>query len=571
MANSIEKIYGRVFGKKVNGVRVTPLVVKIIAIFVVFLLLSNFVSNYINLMFNRSALIKQAKETLVKDLKVLYGFADTQREIFAFNNDLKSAVEGMEQKGIREIKNEKAVVLGIKPDGTLLLQSSKFPKLEKFTDTAFLAKMNADREKNVGEAFVNFTFNNETYFGIYKYNTKWDMYLLRAEEKTEFYAESTRIFRNISFIIILITLLCAGVGIFLIREILRFVSVITRAIMKMSESQHMELINLKGATNDEVTYLGMAFNSLSSTIDNLVGIFQKFASRDVVSKAYEERQIRLEGKQMDLTIFFTDIKGFTTMTETLGTDIIKLLNIHYDKAINHIFKNDGIIGSIIGDALLAVFGAIPGTKNKSMLAIQSAYEVTEVARQVRMAMHERKEELVRLRGSLTAEQEKVYRAVLIEVGVGIDGGQVFYGNIGSNERMTNTVIGDNVNSAARLEGLTRIYKVPVICSEYVKADIEKNVSKHKMRFVELDLVQVKGKTTGKKVFWPIPESQIDAKMEQEIDTFEAGLKLYFKGDWPKAHKKFAACSLPVAGEFVTRTHKNRAPRPWNGIWEMKTK
>ncbi|MBL8994325.1 MAG: adenylate/guanylate cyclase domain-containing protein, partial [Spirochaetia bacterium] len=460
--------------------------------------------------------------------------------------------------------------LAVKPNGELLYQSSKFPKLERFTDKDFLDKVNAARQ-NAGEGFENFSFNNESYFGIYKYNSKWDMYLLRAEERTEFYAESTRIFRNISFIIILITLACAGVGIFLIREILRFVGVITKAIMKMSESQHLQLIDMKGATNDEVTYLGMAFNSLSSTIDNLVGIFQKFASRDVVSKAYEERQIRLEGKQMDLTILFTDIKGFTTMTETLGTDIIKLLNIHYDKAINHIFKNDGIIGSIIGDALLAVYGAIPGNRNKSMLAIDSAYKVTEVARQVRMAMHERKEELVRTRGSLTPEQEKVYRAVLIEVGVGIDGGQVFYGNIGSNERMTNTVIGDNVNSAARLEGLTRVYKVPVICSEYVKTDIEKNVNKHKMRFVELDLVQVKGKTTGKKVFWPIPEDQIDKKMDEELDQFEDGLKLYFKGDWPKAYKKFAACSLPVASEFADRTRKNKAPRPWNGIWEMKTK
>lgn len=561
----------RVFGKKISGVRVTPLVVKIIAIFVIFLLLSNFVSNYINLMFNRSALIKQAKETLVKDLKVLYGFADTQREIFEFNKDEKASVDAMEQKGLRELKNERAVVLAVRPDGTIFYQSSRFPRVEKFNDKEFLDKVNASRQKDVSEGFVNFSFNNESYFGVYKYNTKWDMYLLRAEEKSEFYAESTRIFRNISFIIILITLACAGVGIFLIREILRFVGVITKAIMKMSESQHLQLIDMKGATNDEVTYLGMAFNSLSSTIDNLVGIFQKFASRDVVSKAYEERQIRLEGKQMDLTILFTDIKGFTTMTETLGTDIIKLLNIHYDKAINHIFKNDGIIGSIIGDALLAVYGAIPGNRNKSMLAIDSAYKVTEVARQVRMAMHERKEELVRTRGSLTPDQEKVYRAVLIEVGVGIDGGQVFYGNIGSNERMTNTVIGDNVNSAARLEGLTRVYKVPVICSEYVKTDIEKNVNKHKMRFVELDLVQVKGKTTGKKVFWPIPEDQIDKKMEDELDQFEDGLKLYFKGDWPKAYKKFSACSLPVAAEFADRTRKNKAPRPWNGIWEMKTK
>jgi len=69
--------------------------------------------------------------------------------------------------------------------------------------------------------------------------------------------------------------------------------------------------------------------------------------------------------------------------------------------------------------------------------------------------------------------------------------------------MTNTVIGDNVNSASRLEGLTRIYKVPVICSDFVKEDIEKNVTNHGIRFIEIDQVQVKGKTVGKRVYWPL--------------------------------------------------------------------
>jgi class 3 adenylate cyclase len=568
----MSSFFDNFLGKKVGGARVIPLGLKIVGIFTIFLLISNFASNYLNLMLNRSVLLREAKELLVRELKEVYGFADTQYEIYQFNNDLEGSLQTMEKKAGRDLKNSKAVFLGVKEDGSLAFASGKMAHPKDFPDKSTLSKLNQDRDKQIAEGFINFRFMDSDYFGVYKYNTKWNIYFLRGEEKSEFYAESRKIFIQISLLILAMTIACAFVGIYLIQDILRFLGQLTRAIMKMSESQKLEIVDLKGASNDEVTYLGMAFNALSSSVDNLLFIFQKFASKDLVTKAYEERSIKLDGKQMELAILFTDIKGFTTMTEALGTDIIKLLNIHYDKAIYHIFKNEGIIGSIIGDALLAVYGSVPKpNENKSFQAIDSAYKISDVARQVRMIMHERKEDLVRQQGALTAEQQKVYKAVLIEVGVGIDGGQVFYGNIGSPERMTNTVIGDNVNSAARLEGLTRIYKVPVICSEYIKDDIEKNVPDSKIRFIHLDRVQVKGKTVGKEIYWPILEDEIDANMTTQINDFEKALKLYFGGEWAKAYKIFAGLNLPVAQEFAERTNKTRCPKDWNGIWEMKTK
>lgn len=186
-------------------------------------------------------------------------------------------------------------------------------------------------------------------------------------------------------------------------------------------------------------------------------------------------------------------------------------------------------------------------------------------------MELRKERIESERGKLLPEEENVYKAVLLEVGVGIDGGEVFWGTIGSYVRMTSTVIGDNVNSASRLEGLTRIYKVPVICSEYVKEDIEKNVENHGLVFVELDTVQVKGKTIGKKVFWPIPESEYSRKLKTDAGYFSQGLELYYNGEWKKAYKFFAKCGHPVADVFKDRTRNYECPKRWNGIWEMKTK
>lgn len=174
------------------------------------------------------------------------------------------------------------------------------------------------------------------------------------------------------------------------------------------------------------------------------------------------------------------------------------------------------------------------------------------------------------KGLLSPEEMKMFKAVLLEIGVGIDGGQVFYGTLGSYVRMTNTVIGDNVNASSRLEGLTRIYKIPVICSVFVKDDIETNVESHGIHFFEVDTVLVKGKTEGKKIYWPIPDHEYDAHMKKQLTFFSEGLQEYYDGDWDKARESFANCDLEVAEVFKLRTQE-QCPNNWNGIWEMKSK
>ena len=561
-----------VLGKKIGSTRVVPLVTKIVLIFAALILVSNLTTNYINLMFNRTELIKLTKELLVKDLKDTYSYASDQYEIFQFTKDQKKSLDDIGKSGMNVLKNSKAVVLGIKPDGALAFQAMKAGSLPSFADTEALAVLNANKDPETAEGTLSFHLGGAEYFGVYKYNAKWDMFILRAEELNELYANSRRIFLDISLISVAITVITAVIGIVLIGFILRFVGIMTSAIMKMRAESRMEIINMAKAPNDEEAFLGVAFNSLSSTIDTLVQIFRKFVSRDLAEKAYREMQIRLEGSPQDLSILFSDIRSFTSMTEALGTDIINLLNLHYKRAIGAIVKNDGVIGSLIGDAVLAVYGTFQETKKeKSIQAIRSAYLIQKNAAELRAHMLERRQKLIEMHGELTDEEERISNAVLLEVGVGIDGGTVFYGNIGSNERMTNTVIGDNVNSASRLEGLTRIYNVPVICSEYVKGDIEENFRDHGIRFVELDKVQVKGKTEGKNIFWAIPDENVTSEMEKNLAVFSQGLDLYFKGNWSSAYGRFAQCTLPMARVFAMRTKDATCPNGWNGIWEMKAK
>lgn len=551
--------------------RVVPVTFKIVISFALFILISNFVTNYVNLIFNRAELYNLMNQLLIKDLKAMYTYCNNQWSILQFDKNLEESIQSIEKKGLYELKNEKAVVLGIKPDGEMLFQASRITRYDTFNDGETLGKMVVNLKNGKDEGHIHFNFNGEEYFGIYKYNDKWEAFILRAEELNEFYKESRTIFRNISIMIVVITILMATIGVLLLRYLLRFIRVFTTKIREMIESQELGIMDLSKATNDDITYLGAAFNSLSSLVNNLMYIFRKFTNQDIVAKAYQEKEVRLEGQKRELTIIFSDIKSFTFITETLGTDIINLLNMYYDTAIREIVRFQGVVGSIIGDAVLAVYGVFDKPAlNKSYQAVLTAYRLQEVTATLRDSMKRIRANIEAEQGVLTPEQQRMYRAVLLEIGVGIDGGEVFYGTLGSYVRMTNTVIGDNVNAASRLEGLTRIYKVPVICSGYVKDDIQTNVENHGVHFIEIDTVMVKGKTQGKKIFWPILDTDLDAYMEKQIDFYSRGLAQYYEGDWTNAKKNFDQCELEVAQIFQQRT-KETCPANWNGIWEMKSK
>jgi class 3 adenylate cyclase len=556
--------------RKVGTTRVVPLYGKIVVLFLFFLLASNLATNYITLILGRSEQVKLMNQLLVKELKENFVTAGNQYQVFTFEQNLKSSRDTLTQSAAQVLSRPNSSAFGVEEDGTFLYFSSLNMTAQSFTDTKALAKLVSDRAAGVEEGPVDFDLNGRPFFGYYKYQPDWKAYLVRAEDKDLFFAESWKIFGTVSLLILLITALTSILAIYLLRHQFRFVDRITAELMKMQESQELGIINMEGAPNDDITYLGLSFNQLSSTVHNLMNIFRKFVTQDVASRAYKERDIRLEGTKQDLTILFTDIKGFTYMTETLGNDIIKLLNLHYDQAIRQIQARDGIVGSIIGDALLAVFGTIEGARDqRAYKAVVAAYEIQEVAGHLRTVMLKRREEILAENGRLSAEEEKVFKAVMIEVGVGIDSGEVFYGNIGSYVRMTNTVIGDNVNSASRLEGLTRVYKVPVIVSESVMLEVTSETQEY--LFVEIDQVQVKGKTVGKRIYWPVKQTQVDGPLKASLSLFSRALAAYYEGRWPEAERDFLASKVPQAEIFVERLAGASVPANWNGIWTMTSK
>ena len=558
------------FFTRIGKTRIIPIGFKILLIFICLILLSNFATNIISIQLSQKQIITLNNTIMVEQLKELYNNSANQFQIYSYSQKKDECLNTIGQIASTGFGNENSLAMGVKEDGTIefFTCNNELIKWTNFSDAETLALLLSNYEEGTEEGSVSFTSPEGDFFGVYKYQPDWGFYLIRAEKRSDMQSNTLNIYLYTSILIVILTTIFIIIGYIILNKEFQTVRNVTAELLRMQKSKQLSLIDLSEAPNDDITYMAASFNNLSSSVNNLLATFQKFVSKDVVAKAYSDQVINLEGSQRELTMLFSDIKSFTYRTETLGNDIIDVLNVHYDRVIHKVHVNNGVVGSIIGDAILAVYGTLNSKMSKSYDAIRSAWDITRETAKLRDSMIARRKEIEQKR-KLTESEERVYQAVLLDVGVGIDGGNVFYGNIGSQEHMANTVIGDTVNSASRLEGVTRIYHLPVIVSEYVKTEVEQESARYK--FIEIDTIQVKGKTEGKKIFFPFDTNEMEESLFESYKLFETGLKAYYEGNWKSARKILKETGLEVAEVFIERMGNKNAPEDWSGIWTMTSK
>ena len=558
------------FFTRIGKTRIIPIGFKILLIFICLILLSNFATNIISIQLSQKQIITLNNTIMVEQLKELYNNSANQFQIYSYSQKKDECLNTIGQIASTGFGNENSLAMGVKEDGTIefFTCNNELIKWTNFSDAETLALLLSNYEEGTEEGSVSFTSPEGDFFGVYKYQPDWGFYLIRAEKRSDMQSNTLNIYLYTSILIVILTSIFIIIGYIILNKEFQTVRKVTAELLRMQKSKQLSLIDLSEAPNDDITYMAASFNNLSSSVNNLLATFQKFVSKDVVAKAYSDQVINLEGSQRELTMLFSDIKSFTYRTETLGNDIIDVLNVHYDRVIHKVHVNNGVVGSIIGDAILAVYGTLDSKMSKSYDAIRSAWDITRETAKLRDSMIARRKEIEQKR-KLSESEERVYQAVLLDVGVGIDGGNVFYGNIGSQEHMANTVIGDTVNSASRLEGVTRVYHLPVIVSEYVKTEVEQESARYK--FIEIDTIQVKGKTEGKKIFFPFDTNEMEESLFESYKLFETGLKAYYEGDWKSARKILKETGLEVAEVFIERMGNKNAPEDWSGIWTMTSK
>ena len=203
-------------------------------------------------------------------------------------------------------------------------------------------------------------------------------------------------------------------------------------------------------------------------IKNAMG---KYLSQDIMKNVVQNiDDIKLGGKKANVTVLFSDIRGFTSMSENMTAEEVSvILNEYFSEMEPIITKYNGVINKFIGDAVMAIFGEPIQDINHPQNAVKCAYEMLKKVEQLREKwLHEGKPK--------------------IEIGIGINTGEAFVGNIGSEKRLEYTVIGDTVNLASRIEGYNKVYKTNFLISSSTYSQVSDIVD-----VIKITGVSIRGK------------------------------------------------------------------------------
>lgn len=305
-----------------------------------------------------------------------------------------------------------------------------------------------------------------------------------------------------------------------------------------------------------LVYLTILEQREKSRISSAMG---KYLSPSVMSEVLDkyDELVSEVGETREISILFSDIRGFTTISEQFAADeVVEVLNTYLARMIAVVFDHRGTLDKIIGDAIMAFWGA-PNTEDaRDLLAVQTAVAMVRELDVVNAELAERGKPALR-------------------IGIGVHTGDMIVGNIGSDQRLDYTAIGDNVNLGSRIEGLTKYYKVPVLATEPAYEN-----TKNEFPYVFLDSVAVKGKSKGIGIFTPILAGHPSDRADGLRDAFEEARGLYVDKGFETALKRFDEIEHDenplsgVAQVFRTRCEaflKSPPPENWNGIWKMTEK
>lgn len=289
----------------------------------------------------------------------------------------------------------------------------------------------------------------------------------------------------------------------------------------------------------------------------ITGLFGQYVPPELVDEMSQNPEnFTMEGQSREMTVLFSDVRGFTTISEGLNPkELSRLMNDYMTPMTRIIHKHRGTIDKYIGDAIMAFWGAPLQDPEHARNAVLAAIEMQDV--------------LAVLRPQFMARGWPEVR-----IGVGVNTGVMSVGNMGSEFRMAYTVMGDSVNLGSRLEGITKQYGVGIIVGQSTAEKLPD------MLFRELDRVRVKGKDEPVAIYEPLgAKEQVSAELKQELALFEEALTYYRAQDWDKAEIQLHSlqdvtpdCKLYAL--YLERIAHFRVEPPeaaWDGVFVFHTK
>lgn len=310
-----------------------------------------------------------------------------------------------------------------------------------------------------------------------------------------------------------------------------------------------------------ITYLGS--EAYKNLVEERHSRFLKKAFSSYVSPALVGQIIRnpdilkLGGEKRKITVLFSDIRSFTSISERLTPEeLVLLLNKYMGPMTDILLQKRGTLDKYIGDAIMAIYNAPIIVENHSLMACQTALEMLDKLKEIN-------------------EGFKKKGLIEIDIGIGINTGDAIVGNMGSDVRFDYTAIGDTVNLASRLEGMNKIYKTHAIVSEFTVEHIKELTGSDDTGFYfrELDLIKVKGKDLPVKIYEMMKQAD-----EALLKSFSEALQLYrgckfedarsrFQSIYEKYNDKPSTVFVERCDEFIENPH----PGEWDGVYVAKSK
>lgn len=280
--------------------------------------------------------------------------------------------------------------------------------------------------------------------------------------------------------------------------------------------------------------------------EHVQSLFSKYVHKDVLRELMKSPgKLNLTGEKRYLTVLFSDLRGFTTLSESMSPEALtSVLNGYFSAMTPIILDERGTVDKFIGDAVMAFWNAPLPVDHHEGHAVRAA---------IRM-----QEEITRFNGE---------HGYTLAAGVGIHAGDAVVGNVGSQERVNYTILGDTVNLASRVEGLTKKYGVGVLVTDEVRNKIEDDT----IMFRKLDVITVKGKTKPTVLY----EARRVSDLFEDISIdYEIAFASYQKGDFDEASVLFKA--LANRGDIPSQIMYERImliekTGTWDGVWHWDEK
>ena len=413
------------------------------------------------------------------------------------------------------------------------------------------------------------------------YFTPFDWHILITEKENVFFADAKKITIQ-TFITLGAAVIAAALLLLLITR--RLTEPLKRIAGSMDSIIQTSDLSAKVDVeyNDETGVLAQTFNKMTEELDRAYSqmkryafdavlsgkkeerirqIFQKYVPNNVIEKFFASPEKMLVGDNRKLAILFSDIRSFTTISEGMAPDdLVSSLNRYFSGQVEIIYNRKGIVDKYIGDAIMAIWGAPEKHEDDALQSVFSGLEMIDAI------------------SEFNNNQRRLGKCEF-KIGVGINFGEVTVGNIGSERKMDYTVIGDAVNLASRMEGLTKTYHSDLLISESLFEELRIKAPSAGLSYRLLDTVAVKGKTKGVRIFTVKKTASLSPAEQKAWQIHNSGMKLYYTRSFGEAAAKFKEVLTHLNGDFnADNLYKRCAeyassppPVDWNGVEIMKTK